>query len=172
MLTYDEKTGSVSELTASGEKRFNRREASELFELLDIARKNGGSPRTVMEWLNASAKPRALEDVLGGELKARGFDHTCSMCLVGAPARRFSVARARREYGVSASRPTLRVHRLHARRQRPLQPGTVKKHGGLPARGARLDGDPRAGEPDYLGDDLASRSRASPRDNASTTSHV
>ena len=123
MFSYDEKTGCVTELTAGGTRRFNRREAGELFELEHLVREHGrGSPQVVISWLTAGGGERALEPLLRDELRARGYDADCALCKAGAGRRHLSTAKAKRRYGILASRTTLAQHRRHARR-RPYKPG-------------------------------------------------
>jgi hypothetical protein len=137
MLRFHE-TGAIDVLSASGVARYSRHEAAELLVLIDQAREHGGSPRLVMDWLTASAMPRALDHVLRDELRARGYELECPLCLAGVDGRRLSLARVRRLYNITASRQVLRDHRAHARRRRRHPPARVDRCAPPPA----LNGDP------------------------------
>ena len=115
--------GSASVLLGGGEVMLSPREARELFSLLDLIREQGrGSPEFVLGWMQEN--PRRITSLLASALIEHGYDPTCEMCAQGADGRRYSVAKARRRFGLTLSRPSLAEHRRHARERerRPYRP--------------------------------------------------
>jgi hypothetical protein len=114
-------TGAMVEFAASGATRYTRAQTAEVFALLDEARKEGrGSAQLVLRWLAES--PRALHPLLATALSGLGYEAGCMLCERGADGRRYSVASARRLFGVSVHHQQLVEHRRHAKVRRPYHP--------------------------------------------------
>jgi hypothetical protein len=111
--------GAVTVLLGGGEQMLSPAESKELVSLLDRVKQQGrGSPELVLSWLRE--KPRRLESLLAAALAEKGYLLDCPLCQRGADARRYSVARARRLFGIALSRQQLQEHRRHARRRSRL----------------------------------------------------
>jgi hypothetical protein len=114
-------TGAMVELTGSGVTRYTRAQTAEVFALLDEARKAGrGSAQLMLRWL--AETPRALQPLLATALSGLGYEVGCVLCERGAGCRRYSVASARRLFGVSVHHQQLVEHRRHAKKRRPFHP--------------------------------------------------
>jgi hypothetical protein len=129
--------GSAKVLLGGGEVMLSPRETRELFSLLDLLRKQGrGSPEFVLGWLQR--KPRRLTPLVASALRERGYEAGCVLCARGAGERRYSVASARRLFGVSVHHQQLVEHRRHAKTRRPYHP-EMGRPASVPAPWERSD---------------------------------
>jgi hypothetical protein len=121
MMIYRD-DGSSLALTASGAMHYTREQTLEMHELLGEVRKAGrGSPRLVVAWLQASARPRALQPILEERLRDRGVEVNCPICVspnCERAERCDSTFGLYNRFGISASSSRRREHRAHSRKRR------------------------------------------------------
>jgi hypothetical protein len=134
--------GGVTVLLGSGEQVLSPADIKELFSLLDQVKQRGrGSPELVIGWMRI--EPRRLQPLLASALANQGYQADCPLCGQGADGRRYSVASARRIFGVGVHHQQLLEHRRHARKRRPYRP-TEGRPANVPApweRAEDLEGD-------------------------------